>query len=138
MVPFLLPLEPRMALRAGDAPAPMDLLDGDREARPLIEKPPADEVSPGLCGLTGMKDIQDRLLRLPSVAPRGGADQIDVVDFQAGIDALTPTAEKTLQGLTKALTSRPALRMDIEGAADPAADAKGKGGSSKPCPRLRG
>jgi hypothetical protein len=54
----------------------------------------------------------------------GGADKIDVVDFQAGTAALTPTAEKTLQGLSKALTSRPALRMDIEGTADPAADGK--------------
>ena len=76
----------------------------------------------------------------------GATDKIDVVDFQAGTAALTPTAEKTLQGLTKALNSRPALKMDIEGTADPAADgknlklqelrrqaqlAKGKGGSGK-------
>src|SRR5262249_33290510 len=54
----------------------------------------------------------------------GGSDKIDVVDFQAGTATLTPTAEKTLQGLNKALNSRPALRMDIEGTADPKADGK--------------
>ena len=54
----------------------------------------------------------------------GSADKIDVVDFQAGTATLTPTAEKTLQGLNKALNSRPALRMDIEGTADPKADGK--------------
>ena len=54
----------------------------------------------------------------------GSADKIDVVDFQAGTATLTPTAEKTLQGLTKALNARPALRMDIEGTTDPAADAR--------------
>ena len=54
----------------------------------------------------------------------GPNDKIDVVDFQAGTATLTPSAEKTLQGLTKALNSRPQLRMDIEGTADPTADAR--------------
>jgi hypothetical protein len=54
----------------------------------------------------------------------GSADKIDVVDFQAGTATLTPSAEKTVQGLTKALNARPALRMDIEGTADPVADAR--------------
>src|SRR4029453_3745497 len=55
----------------------------------------------------------------------GGGDQkLDVVDFQAGAPELTPSADKTLQNLSKALAGRPAPKMDIEGAADPAADAK--------------
>ncbi len=52
----------------------------------------------------------------------GGAEKLDVIDFQAGAAVLTPGAEKTLQGLSKALGSRPALRMDIEGTTDAAAD----------------
>jgi hypothetical protein len=35
-----------------------------------------------------------------------------------------PSAEKSLQGLSKMLASRPALRLDIEGTTDPAADVK--------------
>ncbi|HET9158036.1 MAG TPA: DUF748 domain-containing protein, partial [Myxococcaceae bacterium] len=55
----------------------------------------------------------------------GGGDQkLDVIDFQAGAPALTPSADKTLQNLAKALASRPALKMDLEGTADPATDAK--------------
>ena len=54
----------------------------------------------------------------------GGAEKLDVIDFQAGAPDLTPGAEKSLQGLSKALTSRPALRVDIEGTTDPATDVK--------------
>jgi hypothetical protein len=54
----------------------------------------------------------------------GGAEKMDVVDFQAGAADLTPTAEKSLQGLSKALASRPALKVDVEGTADPATDGK--------------
>ena len=55
----------------------------------------------------------------------GGGDQkLDVVDFQAGAPELTPSADKTLQNLSKALASRPGLKMEIEGTADPATDAK--------------
>jgi len=54
----------------------------------------------------------------------GGAERLDVIDFQAGAPDLTPSAEKSLQGLSKALTSRPALRVDIEGTTDPATDVK--------------
>jgi len=50
----------------------------------------------------------------------GGKDaKLDVIDFQAGAPDLTPSADKTLQNLSKALASRPALKMDIEGTADP-------------------
>jgi outer membrane protein OmpA-like peptidoglycan-associated protein len=54
----------------------------------------------------------------------GGSAKLDVVDFQAGAPDLTPGAEKSLQGLFKALTSRPALKVDIEGTTDDAADVK--------------
>lgn len=54
----------------------------------------------------------------------GGTEKLDVIDFQAGTSGLTPGAEKSLQGLSKALASRPALRLDIEGTTDPAADVK--------------
>ena len=54
----------------------------------------------------------------------GGAEKLDVVDFQAGAADLTPSADKSLQGLSKALASRPALKVDVEGTADPAADGK--------------
>jgi hypothetical protein len=50
----------------------------------------------------------------------GGKDaKLDVIDFQAGAPELTPSADKTLQNLSKALASRPALKMDIEGTSDP-------------------
>jgi len=54
----------------------------------------------------------------------GAAEKLDVIDFQAGARELTPSADKTLQNLSKALASRPALRMDIEGTTDPATDGK--------------
>ena len=54
----------------------------------------------------------------------GGAEKLDVIDFQAGGPELTPGAEKSLQGLTKALNGRPALKVDIEGTTDPATDEK--------------
>jgi len=54
----------------------------------------------------------------------GGAEKLDVVDFQAGVPDLTPGADKSLQGLSKALASRPALKVDIEGTTDDAADVK--------------
>jgi outer membrane protein OmpA-like peptidoglycan-associated protein len=55
----------------------------------------------------------------------GGKDaKLDVVDFQAGTRELTPSADRTLQSLSRALASRPALKMDLEGTADPSADSK--------------
>jgi hypothetical protein len=54
----------------------------------------------------------------------GGAEKLDVVDFQAGAPDLTPGAERSLQGLSKALTSRPVLKVDIEGTTDDDADVK--------------
>ena len=54
----------------------------------------------------------------------GGSEKLDVIDFQAGAAVLTPGAEKSLQGLAKALGGRPALKADIEGTVDSAADVK--------------
>jgi hypothetical protein len=54
----------------------------------------------------------------------GGGDKLDVIDFQAGTPELTPSADKSLQNLSKALASRPALKVDIEGTTDPASDEK--------------
>jgi hypothetical protein len=54
----------------------------------------------------------------------GGAERLDVVDFAAGSAEVDARAEKTLQGLNKALASRPALKLDLEGTADPVADGK--------------
>ena len=48
----------------------------------------------------------------------GGSEKLDVIDFQAGAAALTPTADKSLQTLAKALAGRPALKADIEGTAE--------------------
>jgi hypothetical protein len=54
----------------------------------------------------------------------GGSDKLDVIDFQAGAPELTTSADKTLQNLSKALASRPALKVDLESTTDPAADLK--------------
>jgi len=54
----------------------------------------------------------------------GGSEKLDVVDFEPGMSALTASTEKTLQALAKALYSRPALRLDVEGSADETADGR--------------
>src|SRR5262249_43586436 len=54
----------------------------------------------------------------------GGSDKLDVVDFEPGAPALAGGAEKTLRALAKALYSRPALRLDLEGSADETADGR--------------
>ncbi len=52
----------------------------------------------------------------------GGGDRLDVVTFEPGSAAVSPAAEKTLDALARALQSRPALRLDVDGSADEAAD----------------
>jgi hypothetical protein len=52
----------------------------------------------------------------------GGGDRLDVVQFEPGSAAVSPAAEKTLDALARALQSRPALRLDVDGSADEAAD----------------
>ena len=52
----------------------------------------------------------------------GGAEHLDVVGFAAGSSAVDPGAEKSFQSLAKALYSRPALKLEMEGTVDPASD----------------
>ena len=57
----------------------------------------------------------------------GGSDsqKLDVVDFDPGSSALTASTDKSLRALAKALYSRPALQLDVEGSADEKADGRG-------------
>ncbi|MGC3998540.1 MAG: DUF748 domain-containing protein [Anaeromyxobacter sp.] len=52
----------------------------------------------------------------------GGEAKLDVVEFQPGLATVAPASEKSMETLIKALTSRPGLRLDIEGVATEAAD----------------
>jgi hypothetical protein len=71
-----------------------------------------------------LKAVTSPFNLLAKLVGGSGKEKLDVVDFQAGAADLTPSADKSLQGLSKALASRPALKVDIEGTADPAADGK--------------
>ncbi|HEU4952009.1 MAG TPA: DUF748 domain-containing protein [Holophagaceae bacterium] len=51
----------------------------------------------------------------------GGAD-LSFLAFEPGTSQLSPQAHAKLQGLAKALAERPDLQLEVEGAADPAAD----------------
>jgi hypothetical protein len=52
----------------------------------------------------------------------GGSERLDIIDFAAGTADVDSRSDKTLQGLSKALYSRPALKLEIQGTADAAAD----------------
>jgi hypothetical protein len=52
----------------------------------------------------------------------GGSEHLDGASFAAGSAAVDPAAEKTFQALAKALYSRPALKLEVEGTVDPASD----------------
>jgi hypothetical protein len=52
----------------------------------------------------------------------GGGEELSTLDFAAGSAALGPEAQKRVDTLGKALADRPALKLDIAGRADPAAD----------------
>lgn len=52
----------------------------------------------------------------------GGGEDLSFLAFAPGADQVGPEAQKKLQALVKALTERPELQLDVEGAADPAAD----------------
>ncbi|HMK73352.1 MAG TPA: DUF748 domain-containing protein, partial [Myxococcaceae bacterium] len=52
----------------------------------------------------------------------GGSEHLDVASFTAGSAAVDAGAEKTFQALAKALYSRPALKLEMEGTVDPASD----------------
>jgi hypothetical protein len=49
----------------------------------------------------------------------GGGEELSNVDFDPGRAAITPPAQQRLESLAKALIDRPALKLDIEGRADP-------------------
>ncbi len=52
----------------------------------------------------------------------GGGEELSEVDFLPGSAKIAPEAEKRLQVLSKALTDRPALKLEITGRADPEND----------------
>jgi hypothetical protein len=51
-----------------------------------------------------------------------GGEELSEITFLAGHARITPEAETRLQALSKALTDRPALKLEITGWADPAHD----------------
>lgn len=55
----------------------------------------------------------------------GGGEELAWLDFAPGSAAIAPAGEEKLRNLVKALTDRPALKLEIAGHADPAADASG-------------
>ena len=55
----------------------------------------------------------------------GGGEELSEIDFLPGYGQVEPEAEKRLQALSKALTDRPALQLEITGYADPENDREG-------------
>lgn len=55
----------------------------------------------------------------------GSGEELSSVEFDPGRAALTAEATKRLENLSKALVDRPALRLEIEGRADPEQDTEG-------------
>jgi hypothetical protein len=55
----------------------------------------------------------------------GGGEELSQVEFDAGRAAITPTAEKRLETLAKALVERPGLKLEIEGRYDEKNDPDG-------------
>ncbi len=52
----------------------------------------------------------------------GGSERLDIIDFSVGTADVDAKGDKTLQNLSKALYSRPALKLEIQGTVDTAAD----------------
>jgi len=71
-----------------------------------------------------VKAIESPFTLLAKAFGGGANDKLDLIDFQAGAPELTPSADKALQTLSKALAGRPSLRMDLEGTTDPVGDVK--------------
>jgi hypothetical protein len=71
-----------------------------------------------------VKAVESPFTLLAKMFGGGGNDKLDLIDFQAGAPELTPSADKSLQTLSKALAGRPSLRMDLEGTTDPVSDVK--------------
>jgi hypothetical protein len=55
----------------------------------------------------------------------GGGEQLGYAEFEYGSASITPDTQKKLDILIKALSERPALKMDILGCADPEKDKEG-------------
>lgn len=55
----------------------------------------------------------------------GGGEELSYVEFAPGSAILTEDTVQRIDTLTKALTDRPALKMDISGRADPKTDTEG-------------
>lgn len=55
----------------------------------------------------------------------GGGEELGYVEFGYGLDKLDPVADKKLDTLSKALTERPELKLEITGHADPVKDKDG-------------
>lgn len=55
----------------------------------------------------------------------GGGEELSYLEFAPGRASFSPTAQEKLATLEKALTDRPALRLDITGQADPTSDTEG-------------
>jgi Domain of Unknown Function (DUF748) len=55
----------------------------------------------------------------------GGGEELSYVEFTPGSGALTPAASAKLANLSKALTDRPALQIEIAARVDPQADREG-------------
>ncbi|MEP7371267.1 MAG: DUF748 domain-containing protein, partial [Nitrosospira sp.] len=52
----------------------------------------------------------------------GDGEEMSAIDYSSGLAQITPEAEKRLQALSKALTDRPALKLEITGRVDPEHD----------------
>ncbi len=55
----------------------------------------------------------------------GNGEELSYLDFAPGSAAIAPAGEEKLNALAKALADRPALKLEIAGRADPAADVTG-------------
>ena len=70
-----------------------------------------------------MKAVTSPFALLGSVF--GGGEELSSVDFAIGQAVLSPAAQQRLDKLAKALLDRPALKLEIEGRADPELDPDG-------------
>ncbi|MCC2869337.1 MAG: DUF748 domain-containing protein [Candidatus Accumulibacter phosphatis] len=55
----------------------------------------------------------------------GGGEELSNIEFDFGQALITPSAQQRLENLARALIDRPALRLEIEGHADPKNDPEG-------------
>ncbi len=57
-----------------------------------------------------------------SLLAGGGSDDLSLVEFVPGTATLSPSSSATIDKVAKALTDRPALKMTVTGASDPASE----------------